>query len=402
MTPPRPAPARLLLPCWLAAGPALAEPAAASSNAPRALVIASTSVHAELGGPPTAQLPVGTLGQALAGTHYMARSPRRDWLQHPWVLVRTEAATGWVRGGDVAVEVGYDGPGPWVGEPVDRQVGDRTLWTAVSWGAEWEEEDPGWWREVHEGWLVVEEDEGELARLPWSESNGWGTTRGARTVAWRDLTGDGEDDAIVVFSETITEAGSAGSTVEIWDFSRAELAPLLRLPVHDPHWNGLATERAHGWVDVHLDEERLERTVVRSEACAEALPEEAPLGSGGWANSCPVLETQEWTWSTGTLVASDPAREPLRATLAAGPLAAEPEEGARVLGRAAGAQCIFRSSGPLGIGDTFQAAVGPCEGGAPLGWVPSTRLSFEAPVLAEILGLWPEDPGPYVRFDWHR
>ena len=73
---------------------------------------------------------------------------------------------------------------------------------------------------MHEGWLVVERD-GAVVRLPWSSSNGWGTSRGAETVVWRDWTGDGVEDALVVVHETVTEAGSAGRTLEVWGGSRS-------------------------------------------------------------------------------------------------------------------------------------------------------------------------------------
>ncbi len=367
---------------------------ALAADAPRVLLLREAPLHADLDGPAAGVLPEGLTGRALATGLSMRPSPWGEYLQQPMVLVEAGGSRGWVHGHAVAIEQSWDGPGWWEGESMSRRVGGRQLWTAGWTGAEHDAEDElAQERRVHEGWLVVQEGD-VVHRLPWSISNGWGTSRGAEEVVWRDVTGDGEDDAFVVFAERVTEAGSAGRILEIWDFTAAELVPLLQVRVDDPHWNGLATQDAHGWIDVFVEEQRMVKTAVRTGPCAE---EATPLGTCTW------VEEQVWSWPEGNLRTAGVQRAPLQAFLFAGALhdAPWPEVDA-TRGRVQGEVCVDRVSGPIGIGDRFWARVASCEDGSLEGWVPSERLSFGHPVAAEILGLWPHETGPYVRFDWDR
>lgn len=372
--------------------------ALAAPSAPRVLTLAAAPLHAspDPGSAVVATAPADVVGRALAIGTERHRSAERDGLGHPMVLVELEGQRGWARGGHVAVERRWGDGRAWEGEAFGaRGVGGASLWAAGTDGAEWSEKMEGWDRPVHTGWLVVERGGGRT-RLPWSSSNGWGTSRGAETVVWRDWTGDGVDDGVVVFHETVTEAGSAGRTLEVWDFSGDAPRRLLALPVDDPHWNGLATQDQVGWIDVHVPDKRIIKHVIRPGPAGSALP---------LAPNTPALRLQHQVHRLegGVVVAEAETVGAVPVLLGAGGLRAGPETDAAALPAAPGTWCIGRTSGPIGLGDAFMAELRACTGAAaPIGWASSEHLTLLDPMVAEILGLWPDEPGPHVRFDWDR
>ena len=354
--------------------------------------------------PVSFKLPEGTRGHALATSTTLHRSATEDWLGFPMVLVQTPLGTGWVRGGDVAIAQDWDGPGAWEGEPLGpRPLGAVKLWTAGRTGAEWDDQLDDFERPVMDGWLVVERGEDQIL-LPWALSNGWGTTRGAERVVWRDLTGDGVEDALVVFQETVTEAGNAGRTLELWDFQAEPLVPLLSIPVDDPHWTGLATQEAVGWVDVDLAGQSLTKTAVYTEPCA--TPGKGPRSQVGSydAESCLSVARTTWSWGEGEVRPAASSQSSLRAEVTPGPARSGPEAEAPQVGEVSGAVLLRGVRGPIGLGDPFEVELVAAGGGrrASLGWVSSDRLRFDEPMVAEILGPWPEEHVHYVRFDWDR
>jgi hypothetical protein len=371
---------------------------AAASSAPRVLTLAAAPLHAEPdpSSAVVATAPVDRVGHALAIGTQRRRSTSRDWLGHAMVLVEVAGARGWAEGEHVAVEHRWDDGRAWIGESVGpRNVGGASLWSAGQDGAEWSEKMESWGHAVHEGWLVVEQG-GSITRLPWSLSNGWGTSRGADTVVWRDWTGDGVDDAMVVVHETVTEAGSAGRTLELWDFATPQPEQLFSLPVDDPHWNGLATQDQVGWLDIHVDDKRVVKHVLR--------PGPAPSGrTQGGDGPRLRLHHQVHQFEGGRFVAGAETGGPVPVLLGPEGLRAGPAADAVAIPSRPGTWCIGRTTGPIGIGDAFQAELRPCDGqGAPIGWASSEDLTLLDPVVAEILGPWPDEPGPYVRFDWDR
>lgn len=366
--------------------------ATAAPGAPAGVVLAEAVLHSGPG-PDTPQvgtLPEDTVVEVVARSTERHESPLRDGLGHPMLLVQAGDRTGWVHGEHVAVEVRWDHASGWGGEAFGRRrLGETTVWAAGRDGREWSDTLEAWDRPVHEGWLVLQRDAG-LRRVPWSESNGWGSSRSADRLVWRDVTGDGVSDLVTVVQETVTEAGNMGQTVELWDFTRPTAQPLVSIPVHDPHWSGLATESAWGFVDVDVAAGRFEvrQHAVETHACA--------------AGTCLRLAHQTWRW-TGTGVATGPRTSgPLEVAVAAGPLLASPE-GPAVGAHPGGRACVGAVRGPIGIGDVFAAHVEPCGGRpGPEGWVASDRLTPDLPLIAEILGPWPDPPSTYVRFPWDR
>lgn len=377
----------LLLGCASHAPPIVADP-----QHPRVIALDEAEVRAGPGPehPARFTLAAGALGATMAVGTAWSPGEADEAVGYRWLLVDTPQGQGWVFGEHVAVEVDHSEPA-WPGRPLAaRTVDEVPLWSALREGREYEPKWESWERPVVHGWLVLERPSGP-ERIEVASSNGWGTSLRTEQVAWRDITGDGHDEAILVQHETVTEAGSVGHTVVFWDLTRAPLEPLASLPVHDPHWSGLATTDRYGWVDLWLDERRLLRTTVVAEPCAGPPAETA----------CPVIERWAWSWTEGRIVEGEVERAPLQATVAAGPLYADPELEARAGELAAQAVCVDRTRWPIGIGDVFRARVGPC-GGEPLGWVPSGRLDYPLPLLDEILGPWPEEASEYVRFEWHR
>ncbi len=166
-----------------------------------------------------------------------------------------------------------------------------------------------------------------------------------------------------------------GSTVQLWDLTRAENTPLLEVPVDEPHWNGLATQDRHGWVDLHFGLDRLDKQAVETGPCTPALPDPTAR--------CISLRSESWTLSSSPVHTASTA--PITALL--------PPSTAPV--------CLHAVRGPVGIGDPFDVEVRPCANPtAPGKWVPSTALQLASPMLAEILGPWPDSPSPYVRIHW--
>lgn len=358
----------------LLAGLACSPPAQAEG--PLALTVAAAPLH--VGPTPNSDvrgtLPMHTVVTAVATTVGLFPGVQKTWAGFPMVLVHSDQGPGWVAGDLVAIEPS-DNTAPPPGQTMPRrQLGNTHVWFAQHNGAEWSAATEAWDRPVHEGWLVLQRGP-DITTLPWSHANGWGTSRTVDTLIYRDFTADGHDDVLLVASETMTEVGFVGSTVQLWDLTRAENTPLLEVPVDEPHWNGLATQDRHGWVDLHFGLDRLDKQAVETGPCTPALPDPTAR--------CISLRSESWTLSSSPVHTASTA--PITALL--------PPSTAPV--------CLHAVRGPVGIGDPFDVEVRPCANPtAPGKWVPSTALQLASPMLAEILGPWPDSPSPYVRIHW--
>ncbi|MFT5587192.1 MAG: hypothetical protein ACI9VR_004800 [Cognaticolwellia sp.] len=133
-----------------------------------------------------------------------------DWDEgFPLYLVQGPNGTGWISGANLAIEQDWNSDG-WQGErPLPRQVGEHAWWPAAREARQWGEKFEGWDRHTTQGWWV-REGPGGTQKVKLIDSNGWGSAHSVERVIWRDLTGDGEDEAMVIIHEGMTEAGNVG------------------------------------------------------------------------------------------------------------------------------------------------------------------------------------------------
>ncbi len=363
--------------------------------APRAVVLEEASVHATpaLDGKPVQRLPAGTVVEAVAIGTVPTLVPGEDWHGVPPVFIRENGRTGWLHGQHLAIEQAWDGPGFWPGERIAaRTVGNVAVWSAARTAREWNEQNELWDRVEQEGWVVFQPASGPARPVPWTHSNGWGSSRYAEQLVWRDISGDGVTDVLVVFQETITEVGNDAQTLELWDLTRGPDGRLAAIEVFAPTWTGLDTHDRFGTVDVTVDAGPL--VIRRSVLEVTASPDDG--------EQTLQQADQTWTWQDGRLVANEAERSMVRARLDAGSVYSD-RTGEHIEDHPGGPVCADRIAGPLGIGTPPLVRIQPCSPGDGIrGWVEGERLHLDHPVHAELFGTGPESPTKAVRFDWDR
>jgi hypothetical protein len=362
----------------------------------RALVLSDSAAVSSLGPDASISMQVkeGEVLRIHAQSSWIPIPPEpEDWDEgYPLYLVHGEGGTGWISGANLAIEQDWQSTG-WEGEvPYALQVGQYSWWPAAREGRQWSEKMEGWDRYVTQGWWVRVGPEG-TQKVELIDSNGWGSAHSVDRIILRDLTNDGVDEAMLVIHESVTEAGSVGSTLHIFDLTQG-VGPLLVLPLNEPHWSGLDTTDRWGWAELDLPRQELrqiyaERTAVEGQSWSKLH-----------------LSEQSWTWKGGALEVRGSSTRLPAGQVSGGPTYAEPDLFGEALELQATGQtkgkntCFGGVSGPVATGDEtwFQAV--DCQSGAPQFWVPTQRITWSLSNFNEIFGPWPEQAMPPLQVTW--
>lgn len=367
-----------------------------SATTLRALVLSDAAAVSSLGPESTISMQVkeGEVLRIHAQSSWIPIPPDPDdWDEgYPLYLVRGEAGTGWISGANLAIEQDWDSNN-WQGElPYKQQIGEHSWWPAAQESRQWSEKFEAWDRHMIQGWWV-HEGPGGTEKVALIDSNGWGTTHSIQSVILRDLTADGENEAIMIIEETVMEAGSVGHSLHIFDLTQG-VEPLLVIPLHDPHWSGLDTSDRWGWAELDLPRQELrqiyaERTAVEGQSWSKLH-----------------LSEQSWTWKGGALEVRGSSTRLPAGQVSGGPTYAEPDLFGEALELQATGQtkgkntCFGGVSGPVATGDEtwFQAV--DCQSGAPQFWVPTQRITWSLSNFNEVFGPWPEQAMPPLQVTW--
>lgn len=374
---------------------AVATQPAPAAQGTRAILLSGAPIFEDLtyASARVGRVEAGDVVRVLAQTTYVQGTKDAWEVGYPLSLVEHQGVVGWVDGEHIALEQTWGASEGWQGELISaRTVGDSAWWPAAQVGLAWSDSFEGWDRPDSTGWWVRQGPDG-TERIPMVRSNGWGSEVRVEQVIWRDLTGDGVDEALITTLETVMEAGSAGSTLTIHDLTRRPMEPLLSIPLHDPLWSGLDVVDAWGWGELDLPDQELRQIWVQRRACDDGV------------EACLSVERRSWSWESGALVPGEPVSEGLSGVLQPGPLRpVRPEWGqqpatAALMVLTPKSACVVRTHGPVGVGDVFWLQVDDCQGSL-LGWVESTQMRFYPSAVDEVLGPWPDQPSPALRVTW--
>lgn len=368
---------------------------------PRFVVLETTPVYSVIDGQPPVEFTLqrGTVGYLLAESTF--RIPQGDTaMGYRFFLVESEYGRGWVGGEDVAIEPrsADDRRNKWPGRSPEWHDDAFTLWSAVREGREWSDKWHWEYRTRIDGyWIIERDDEAEVIDMAYTDDHA--RDRTIDRVVWHDVTGDGQPDPIVVFAESASEVGHVGRTIVFYDIGGDELSVLWEIEVDDPHWNGLELNDTFARVEVMLHEQQIDKTAAWLESCED---------DDSTALSCLFRIRQSWVWSDGEITPRSPLRERWRVTLKEGPLYRQPPSNVDSPVEDYSEEfddvpmdeplCVWRVKGRVGVGVPFWVEVGSCTEGETRRWVRSTQLNFDDPLMEELSGEWPEDPGPYILF----
>ncbi|GDX81250.1 hypothetical protein LBMAG42_30610 [Deltaproteobacteria bacterium] len=219
---------------------------------------------------PTGTLAVDTTLKLLArGAECLPAAD--DLCAERWMIAGSNA---WVSAADIAVRDTHplspvELRGHWLTERPEPTDGSRApvyAWLGAVTRWEWSAEG-GRERVSAMGWMVADVGN-RLRRVEMGNASGWGSAESMAGRRWLDLDGDGAAELIVVLDTVVTEAGSGGRVVRVYD---GALKLRHEQWVGDPRLTGL--DQAE-WGAVHLEGRVLVHDALASApvATADGLP----------------------------------------------------------------------------------------------------------------------------------